>query len=190
MDPIAILAALVAIAAAILYFFRLRSSTPPRPDRLGSDTFTFTPEPTDAVPLVKRKVTIVAPPQTTAKGSARVKITAQPLPADPPAPPPAGKGIERLITTVINPSVTNADTGAALSDFDPPFSVTIEYTDADAEAGGAKDGRPRLSLVTFYQAQDGWRWERLTTEVDAERRQLKAQLRTLQPKDPFGIGAP
>ncbi len=135
---------------------------------------------------VRGTVTITAPLQ---KGN-EIAIDAQPLPPDPDAPPPAGKGIKRLIRTAIHPQVTDKTTGAALTTFDPPLTLTVSYSADDLTGvSNGPDGNPQLFLVTFYNAGDTWRWQKLETTVDPVQQTLTATLATLTPLDPVGVGA-
>ncbi len=135
--------------------------------------------------LVNGRLTITAPAQ---KGN-DVTINAQLLPPAPDSPPPAGKGINRLIRMVIHPRVTDKQTGLVLTTFDPPLTLTVTYTADDlAGVSNGPDGNPQLFLVTFYSDGSAWRWQKLATTVDSTQMTLTATLTTLTPADPVGVG--
>jgi hypothetical protein len=199
MDTTTLLIVIVVLIAVVLVIFYLlqRGGFGTTPSGSGgeserdSTTFTFTPsDEIGGTPLVKRRVTIVAPDQSSNGQKRKLFVDALPLPADPPEPPPEGKGIDRLITSVIHPRVRYADSPDSLNDFDPPLTITIKYTNQDVETIGEVDRRPRLAVVTFYQEEKDWRWQRLETEVDAASMTITAKLQTLTPKDPVGMGHP
>ncbi len=186
-----VVAAIVLIA---LYFFR-RAPSPPLPpspkegNGEGAQTFVFNPDkPGDklALPRVKRRTTIVAPPQS----GHRVQIDAEPLPLNMPAPPQS-KGIQQIVTLVIAPKVTDTVTRNTLYDFDPALDLTVEYTDDDAAAVPQNaDGTPQLSIIISYETDGKWNWERLVPTIDTHRRTLNVKLTTLHPNDPVSAGSP
>jgi hypothetical protein len=191
-----VIVVVIAVVLVILYLFR-RGASETKPSgsggetKPGSNTFTFAPsDEKGGVPLVKRRVTILARDQIVRGQVRKLVVDALPLPADPSQPPPKGKDIDRLVTSVIHPRVRYEDSREILSDFDPPLTISITYDKADAEMSGEIEGKPRLSIVTFYQEGDVWRWQKLRTEVDAERMTITANLQTLTPKDPVGMGHP
>ncbi len=143
---------------------------------------------------VSRRVHVHAPDQQDANKKAhRIHIHPQPLPADPDlndanVRPPVQKGITRLIRTVIHPKVTYADDPNFIPlTFDPPLTLTVYYTPDDLKnlPAGAQ-----LALITYYK-EDGsnkWHWQKLPTTVDTTNQTLTAQVATLNPLDPVGVG--
>ncbi len=148
--------------------------------------FVFDAGQTDMAGRVRGMAKITAPRQN----GNDIAIAAQPIPPDPDSLPPAGKGIQRIIRTVIHPHVTDKTTGTALTSFDPPLILTVSYGDDDL-AGVSKgpDGNPQLCLITFYNAGGTWHWQKLATTVDPVQQTLTAKLDTLTPLDPVGVGA-
>jgi hypothetical protein len=122
----------------------------------------------------------------------QVKITALDLPPDPDASPPPEKHIDRYITMVIHPEVRDAVTDEILTEFDPPLSLSIDFTSSDASEGGGGNGvKPTLSIITFFQEGEEWRWEKLETTIISSAPYdsgiLRAELKTLHPDDPVGM---
>ncbi len=197
MEPI-VLAILLLLALVIALLFFQDTGSTLREGFLRRYAFSFDPA---TNPRVKRKVTIIAPPQTINEEKYAVVVEALPLPADPPSAPPDGKGIKQLIAGVIHPEVHTKEGSKTLSDFDPPLLVRIEFTpdDGNAVPPPGLDGLPHLSLITFYPVRaasptkgDNWRWQKLEPEDDYqrfyERNTLTGKLSTLTPADPIGIG--
>jgi hypothetical protein len=60
--------------------------------------------------------------------------------------------------------------------------------------GKGADGKPLISLITYYKEGSGWKWERLKTTVictaPCETGSLSAQITTLRPNDPMADGSP
>lgn len=181
-----VLVVVVAVVLVALYLFRRAPAAEP-----GLSRFVFSPSPEFGVtPLVKREVTIVAPDQLSAGKTRKLNVTALPLPPEPSQTPPKEKGIDRLLTSVINPRVQYSDTGETATNFDPPLTFTFTYSAEDLAVAPQTDGRPQISIVTFYQDGDFTRWERLVTDIDAKAMTCSAQVRTLTPSDPAGMGIP
>ncbi len=189
------------ILLVILYFFRRapRSESPqpeppPKSTDFDSSTYTFDPEEDGGlVPMVKRKVVVVAPDQTVRGAKHKLRVAAYPLGGDPDTAPPPDKRIEKFILTVINPQVMDDVTGDTVTEFSPPLKFTINFNSDDAAAARrSADGKPQLSIITFYRADDGWHWERLDTTLNSSppytEGTLTAEVSTLNPKDPVGMG--
>ncbi len=143
---------------------------------------------------VGRHVHVHAPDQQDrTKKTHKLEIQAQPLPAEPDfnnasVKPPVHKGITRLIRTVIHPKATYADDpNFAPLTFDPPLTLTVYYTPDDLKnlPAGAQ-----LALITYYKEDQNniWHWEKLPTTVDTTNQTLTAQVATLNPLDPVGVG--
>ncbi len=191
MDPILLLViALFILLILAVVVARLRRES----GQSGqADTFEFD-EDTDSVsPTTQRHTLIRAPVQTIGGVKHRLSVVANPLPMGGIPDVPPDKGIEELVLTVINPAVRTADTGEELFDFNPPLEITVNYKEQDA--GSAQTAQaPRLSLVTLYPVEGGWRMERLPTQVQPDKVEgggtLSAKIRTLRPSDPVAIGRP
>lgn len=189
MDPIILLVivvfvlfVLVALGARMQY----REDSPDSPVNLDA-TFEFDEDSEQLSPTARRKTSIFAPAQDSPGGKRKLDITAMPLPDLTGATPPAEKGIDALLVTVLNPSVRFADSDLAVNDFSPALTLIVDYKPEDAMATTMENGIPRLSLATVYQSEDGWRFERLDTEVKPNVEgggTLTALLNTLQPNDP------
>ncbi|HZQ09366.1 MAG TPA: hypothetical protein VFD70_22500 [Anaerolineae bacterium] len=144
---------------------------------------------------VERQVEINAPPQHHQGARRKIAIEAAPLPDLRGVAPEKEKGIEEIITVIINPIVRFEDSRAEVYQFEPPLDVTVQYTEADVKATTLDEqGIPKLSLIVAYQASDGWKWERLKTRVNPSlpggAGTLHAKLHTLRPKDPIAMGRP
>jgi len=161
----------------------------------NEDVFTFT-ENTDesAIPVAARTVQIAAPVQTLRGKATHLKIVANPLSQVGAPVLPEGKGIDQLMVLVLNSSVRDSQTDDELYEFSPPLRMTINYKAADASKAPTDDkGVPRLSIVTGYQVDNGWRFERLPTTVTPGANgggTLQANISTLHPQDPHWIGVP
>ncbi len=156
--------------------------------------FNFPPKQDGSSRIVTRMVKIDAS-KWVDKNNRDLDISTAPLPADPPSPP-RGKGIDKFIVAVIEPQIRVKGTNETVVNFDPSFTLSIDFSSDDFRAAplGA-DGKPQFSIVTFYKAGNDWRWERLPTTVTCKERcdqggTLAAELKTLQPNDPIGEGAP
>ena len=148
-------------------------------------SFDFDPSQPGMTGRVTGRLNMLAPQQN---GKA-VSVEVQLLPAAPDSPPPASKGIQRLIRLVIHPHVTNQTTGEVLTTFDPPLKLTVSYTSQDlVGVANGPDGSPALFLITFYNDGTTWRWQKLATTVDPTKMTLTASLATLTPADPVGVG--
>ncbi|RIK24605.1 MAG: hypothetical protein DCC52_12225 [Chloroflexi bacterium] len=157
--------------------------------------FTFDPESDALKPMSRRKVTITAPAQMLRGARRKLVVEAQPLPSLGELKIPANKGIEKLLVLVIDDRVRDAETRDEVYEFEKPLTYVIEYTKEDIAATTLNaDGTPRLSIVTGYQTQDGWKFERLPTKVTPNPKTgggtLTAQVKTLQPLDPKWISIP
>lgn len=189
MDTTTLLVLVVVVAAVVLVVLYLLRRSPSSEPGIGR--FVFNPPSENGVPpLVRRPVTILAPDQVVAGRTHKLAITALPLPPEPSDTPPKEKGIERLLTVVINPRVQYSDTGETATNFDPPLTFTFNYSAEDLAVAPRANGRPQLSIITFYQDGDLTRWEKLATDVDAKAMTCSAQVRTLTPRDPAGMGIP
>jgi hypothetical protein len=157
--------------------------------------FTFDPQQNVAKPPSRRKVTVTAPVQKIGGAKRRLRVEAGDLPTLAEIQVPKGKGIDALLVLVINDRVLFADSDQEIYEFDPPLSYAIEYTKEDAAAAPQDaNGIPKLSIVTGYQAEDGWKFERLDTQVEPNPAtgggMLTAKQSNMHPKDPKWIGIP
>lgn len=185
-----IIVVIIVVVLVVLYLLR-RPSGPEVGGEPEVSRFEFQPaDKIGGTPLVKRQVVILAPDQMVVGKTRKLVVEAMPLPPEPMQTPPKEKGIERLLTTVINPLVRYADTRETATNFDPPLTFTFSFSGEDQEAAGKTDDRPRLSIVTFYQDGEVWRWEKLPTDVDVKSMTCTAQVLTLTPRDPCGMGIP
>ncbi len=144
---------------------------------------------------VRRKLRVIAAEQTVAGKRQKVRIELRALPDVTNLKPPPEKQIDALLSVVINPVVYASETGESLTTFNPPLTVTVHYKKQDAEmTTESKDGTPQLSLVSAYESDDGWRFEKLPTTVTPNSGgnggTLTAQLSTLEPGDPLWVGKP
>lgn len=197
MDPIIILILVVfavLVGVAILWSRRSPKAESPMDETL-TEIFEFTPDEQGAVPTIARRTRIVAPGQRVNNATQKIRVIAQPLPQINNLVIPAEKGIDSLDILLINPVVRLADSDQELNEFDPPLTVTVWLDKQDMTAGKlTADGAPAMSLITGYQAADGWKFERLSTErsfnPETGGGTLSAQIRTLTPKDPVWAGFP
>lgn len=198
MDPV-ILLVLVLFILLVLFALLTRREPPPGPDGPHVDddgqTFTFDPEPENLQMSVRRKTVFLVPPQKIAGPGRQVQILLRPLPRPDGLTIPSGKGIDALDVLFLNPYAALSDTGEEVYDFDPPLTVTMYYTAEDAEkAARDEKGAPLMSIITGYESESGWKFERLPTTPmpDAETGggTLKAPLTTLHPRDPMWAGRP
>ncbi len=144
---------------------------------------------------VERLVQINAQPQHHQGVRRKIAIEAAPLPDLRGIVPEKAKGIEEIITVIINPIVRFEESHAEVHEFEPPLDLTVQYTEADVKATTLDEhGIPRLSLIVVYQASEGWKWERLKTRVNPSTPggagTLHAKLHTLRPQDPVAMGRP
>lgn len=145
---------------------------------------------------VARHLTIEAPPQIVDGRLQKVVVVALPMPTKAPPKPPAKKGIKRLICPIVNLLVQVEETGETLFRFKPALTLIVEFTARDAKAAlrDPETGKPRLSIVVCYKARNEWRWKRLHTDVEYNKRTgrgtLKAEIKTLHPIDPCWEGSP
>ena len=120
------------------------------------------------------------------------KFDALPLPTDMPSAAPASKGINKIITQLIEPQVTI--NGAVVTTFSPPLTITVEFTADDCVgAPHDADGKPKLFIFTAWKQGSAWKWEKLSTMVTCTDKNctqgtLTAQISTLRPGDPCGEG--
>lgn len=191
----------IAIAILVIFYFLFRRPSEgiknPNEKEEGNEDemFVFDPERDGISRLSRRKVTIVAPAQTINGSRRKLVVEANPLPDLTGLEIPEGKGIDKLVVLVIDDRVRTRDTREEVYIFERPLTYTVEYTKEDAAATTTKpDGTPRLSIVTGYQAADGWKFERLDTTVTLDPNTgggtLTAKIKNLQPKDPKWIGSP
>lgn len=189
---------IIIVVLIVIYYFwsRLQPSKPgtPRINDEQPDVFEFDEDTNQIAPNVRRKVRFVAPPQNMPGGKQRVKITADKLPSTQGAEPPAAKNIT-LDTIVIEPQVQLAETNEVIYDFDPALEMTIFYKQSDAAKTTLdENGVPRLSIITGYHGNDGWKFERLPTTVTPDSENgggtLTGQVSTLHPQDPAWVGHP
>lgn len=108
--------------------------------------------------------------------------------------PNGAKGIEQVLAVVLNPVVRTQEENREVIEFDPQLTVTVQYTQADADATtqDAK-GVPKLSLALVYESQGQQKWERLKTRVTPSSSgggTLEAKIKTLQPADPIVVCRP
>lgn len=186
----------VVLAIVAYYFWRSQNErlrAPSSEDEM-SQTFDF-PEQAGAVALNRRTLRIIAPTQIVRGKKQKIRVELAPLPAIGVLKPPPEKGIDALLALVVNPMVLAQDTGDALTAFDPPLTITVQYKKEDAaETSTDEKGIPKLSIVCGYEAEDGWRFEKLPTTVTPDAKgnggTLTAQLKTLAPKDPLWVGKP
>lgn len=195
--PLIIIAVIALIV--LIYLWQRRRTSPPAPriddGKPDSDTFEFTPDMESVTPTAARRVRVEAPAQRVRGAQRRLVVEAQPLPRLADLEAPRHKGIDALQVLFFNPLVRLADTDEPVYDFTDPLTVTVFYT-ADDAAMTAKDmqGKPRLAIITGYQSEDGWRFERLGGELqpdpDTGGGTCTVRVKTLQPKDPMWIGNP
>ncbi len=199
MDPFLLLGIAIAILVVFYFLFRRPIGGIRNPDEkeegTEDDMFVFDPERDGISRLSRRKVTVKAPAQTINGARKRLVVEANPLPDLPNLQIPEGKGIEKLVVLVIDDRVRTRDTGEEVYEFDSPLMYTIEYTKEDAAATTTNDdGKPRLSIVTGYLAEEGWKFERLDTKVTPNPKTgggtLEAKIKSLKPQDPKWVGVP
>jgi hypothetical protein len=197
MNPF-ILIGIAIVLLVIFYFLFRRTPEVPPPGGKGStdeETFVFDPKQEATRAFVRRKVTVTAPAQIVGGVKHNLTVEADSLPALPEMEIPKEKGIDALVVLVINDRVHLADADQEIYEFDPPLTYVIEYTKEDTASAPANlDGTPRLSIVTGYRADDGWKFERLPTTVQPNSETgggtLTAQIANMHPKDPKWIGNP
>jgi|GEM_PF-2658431 hypothetical protein len=197
MNPF-ILIGIAIVLLVIFYFLFRRTPEVPPPGGKGSadeDTFVFDPTQEAARAFARRKVTVIAPAQMMDGIQRRLVVEADSLPTLPAMEIPKEKGIDALGVLVINDRVRLADSDQEVYEFDPPLTYVIEYTKEDAASAPTNlDGTPRLSIVTGYHAEDGWKFERLPTTLQPDSATgggtLTAQIANMHPKDPKWIGNP
>lgn len=188
----------IAFGLLVVFYFLFRrkpAQSPGQDDKLAEqDVFIFDPAREQIKPLSRRKVTVMAPAQTVAGVKRKLRVEAKNLPTID-VQVPQGKGIDALLVLVIDDRVMLADSDQELFEFNPPLTYSIEYTKEDAEGVSKNvDGTPKLSIVTGYRADDGWKFERLNTKVEPNSATgggtLTAELANMHPKDPKWIGNP
>lgn len=189
----------IAFGLLVIFYFLFRRAPAPGPDENGKtleeDVFTFDPQRDLLKPVCRRKVTVTAPVQTIAGVKHRLRVEARDLPNLPDIQVPDGKGIDALLVLVIDDRVLLDDSDQEVYDFEQPLVYTIEYTNEDADAAPKNDdGTPKLSIVTGYLAEDGWKFAQLGTTLEANPSTgggtLTARQWTMHPKDPKWIGIP
>ncbi len=188
---------ILAIVLIVLFYYLARSRSGPRealpPEDNVPQTFDFEEQEGIAAPT-RRRLRIVAPPQTRRGKRQQVRIELKPLPALGETKPPPEKRIDEILAVVVNPMVYAAETGEPLETFDPPLTVTISYKKQDAARTTMNNGVPQLSIVTVYESDKGLRFEKLATQVtpdaDGNGGTLTADLYTLAPNDPLCVGKP
>lgn len=189
----------IAFGLLVIFYFLFRRAPGPGPDEKGKsaeqDTFVFDPQSDTIKPVSRRKVTVTVPAQTIAGVKHRLRVEAKDLPGLEDIQVPQGKGIDKLLVLLIDDRVMLADTDEEIYEFDPPLTYAVEYTQADAAAAPKNaDGKPTLSVVTGYLAEDGWKFERLNTTVESNPvtggGTLTAEQRTMHPLDPKWVGVP
>lgn len=198
-NPFILLALAIALLVIFYFLFRRLPAGATNPDGNGGtskdEMFSFDPQRDGIKPVSRRKVTVTAPAQTIGGKKHKLRVEAKELPTLAEIQVPKGKGIDALIVLVIDDRVLFADSDQEVYEFNPPLTYTIEYTKEDA-AAAPKDGNgaPRLSIVTGYPADNGWKFERLDTQVEPNTATgggtLTAKLSKLYPKDPKWIGQP
>ncbi len=166
----------VGLVIAFLYYLRRRAEEEGGGQAIGpkgTNSFIFDPN-------VTRRVEVNAPDQN----GHPLRVEADPPGEVPDTPPPPGKGIQALVVPVITPRVIDLVTQQELTYFDPPLTFVVHYRDQDV----GPDGDPaQLFLGVYYRAKEGWRWQKLDTDVNANAKTLTAQIRTLMPSDPVGV---
>jgi hypothetical protein len=195
MDPIILLVIVVFVLLVLAALWARTQSRTGSPDGpvIPDDTFDFDEDSDQIAPTARRKTHIVAPAQDTPDGKRRLDITANALPNLTGVTPPPEKNIDAILVTVLNPSVRFLDSDIEVNDFAPPLTLVVDYKAEDAEATTTEGGKPRLSLAAVYQSNEGWRFERLNTDVTPYAEgggTLTASLGTLQPNDPVVMCRP
>lgn len=198
MPPILIGVIVLFFLVALFFVFRQNNEEEKvnngKPDSQNV-VFEFEQDREGFVATARRRIRFVMPPQKNLAARQRITIQLEPLPKLDQLEIPSGKGIEALQLLIANPVARMSETYQQVYDFDPPLSVTVYYTKEDtAETTFHPDGTPRLSIVSGYESQEGWRFERLDTRVQADKETgggtLTAELRTLHPNDPLWTGRP
>jgi hypothetical protein len=187
----------IAVLLIVLFYFLSKRQSRQADSPEDPDTFDFEPDTQSVTPTVLRKVRVVAPVQTFGDTKQRVYVQANPFPPGvDQVNIPSGKGIDALLTLVIEPVVRRLDNDAEVNDFSDELSLTIYYTAKEVAATELDSfGRPMLSIVSGYRDEsEVWRLERLDTRVTPDPNTgggtLTAKLKTLHPKDPQWIGRP
>lgn len=198
-NPFILLAIAIGLLVIFYFLFRRTPAQAPGQNEKGGngeeEMFTFDPKQDVAKPVSRRKVTIIAPTQTIGGVKRKLRVEAKDLPTLAGIQVPKGKGIDALLVLVMDDRVLFADSDQEVYEFDPPLTYVIEYTKEDAAAAPKDDkGTPRLSIVTGYPTEDGWKFERLDTLVEPNPANgggtLTAKLSKMNPKDPKWIGQP
>jgi hypothetical protein len=139
---------------------------------------------------VNRPVRIEIPPQ---RSKGEVKAAPGDLPTDYPKEIPKSKGGGILITSVINLQVTIGE--KQVFRFSPPLRMWITYEDpGDPEKARPyctkpKLPKPCLTVVSLWKKGDKWRWKKYPRTVNPEKRTIYAEISTLLPNDPEGVGS-
>lgn len=198
MDPILIIV-LVIFLVLVLLAVTTRNRSNGTNGQPASDpnatTYDFDVDTEGVIPTVGRRVRIQAPGQNVNGAMRKLDITAMPLPRVGELTLPPEKGIQSLDILVLNPSARIAGTNQELYVFDPPLTVSVELTPEDMQYSQTEISLPRTrSIITGYESESGWRFERLPTTMSANNATggvtLTAQVNTLNPKDPMWAGRP
>lgn len=189
MDPIIVLILVLFVAVVLILALRRNNTTPDTPgERAASDeTFEFGADENLATP-VRRRVQIVAHAQNVRGKLQKVRVDAMAMPMMGELPALPNKGIDEFLVAVMNPTVRVVETGEPLYEFDPPLEVTIYFNSQDMSRTTLQNDLPQLSITTGYESGEGWRFEKLPTQVQMTEQNsgtLFAKLYTLQPKDPL-----
>lgn len=144
---------------------------------------------------IKRRVSINAPAQTVGGAKHEVDVNALNLPTEIPVLPAKGTNTVKLLTVIMEPEVRTKDTNQIVTTFDSPLAITVDFTAEDSRAvNKGADGKPLISLITYYRDGNVWKWERLKTTVTCvapcETGTLSAQITNLRPNDPVSDGTP
>jgi len=194
MQPVVLFVLVVFLVLVLIVLLAMRKPGGTGRTDIEEQTFEFQPD-TDqsAAPFVGRRVRIVAPSQMLNGAPRKLQINLLPLPKlNAMGAPPPEKHIDALVALALNPQVRDVERNEDLVNFAPPLRVTVYYSEADAQATTLENGAPQLSIVTAYESDGSWRYERLETVVTPAEGggTLDANLSTLQPDDPIAMGRP
>lgn len=107
-------------------------------------------------PNVKRRVTLIAPPQSINEERFPIVVEAQPLPTELSTLP----NVKHLLAPIIQPAVYTRDGHRALNRFNPPLIVKAELMPTD--------GTAQLALVLLRKQGDNWQSQPLPRDEHEE----------------------
>src|SRR6187399_1250339 len=133
MDPLIVLVLVVFLIVVLYLVFRSGRFNKQDEESTQDTVYDFDAS-EDISATVRRTTQIVAPAQQSRGGKRKIVVEALPLPDTDNLQPPANKGIDALLVTVINPRVRFADDDNELNDFAPPLTMTIHYGAQETDA--------------------------------------------------------